>query len=757
MEMLDHALEYAKRGWPVFPIAPATKKPYPGSHGFKDAATNEILVTRMWDEHPDADIGMATGKDAGIWALDVDGTDGAQSLTEMETEFGAIPETLEARTGSGGRHLIFLWPAAVEREIRNKQELLGHKGIDIRGEGGYIVLAPSKHPSGGVYSWPYGSETPIADIPGKWLEAIAPIKRRIAPWERTENAPPPQQAPPSPGRGPVCSTPVTDRARRYLAECEPAVQGQGGHDKLLWAARAMVIGFQLDDDTAISLLWSEFNPRCVPPWDQGGPERKDFERKVTQARQTPGEKPRGWLLDEYGLRSGADVLASIAAGNRFAEAILARHARPGGQVGDGGPEIPERQGFPVEHFPPRLADYCHQVSESHVVDPSFVALPMLAVAGTAMGNAWRLKLKKGFSVPPLLWVGLVAPSGSNKSGPLNEVLGALKKHVPTEMVQNAMLNPQGRLVVSDATLEAVISRLAESHRGLLVFRDELAGWAKSFNAYKKSGGDEQAWLEFWGAKSYHLDRKTNNEQVFIPAAAVSILGGIQPSVLAECFDPGKFASGLVPRVLVACPEARDMYWSEVEVGDEASECWTDAIIWLRTRPFQNMDPNTGQYQPHELELTPGAKDIYVSFFESMTRMIRETSNEHAQAFASKARVMAARLILIHRGLALADVRPETITAPVGVDSAAAGVAWMQWCLAEQMRIYGFAAEEHDRQQATYLATFIRERGGTATVREVQRYNSRRFKTVNDAMVAMNEMVTLGLARWIVPDKKLELI
>ena len=186
-EMLDHALKYAERGWPVFALQPKNKIPLKGSRGFKDAATNEAILTRAWDEHQDANIGMATGKIAEVWVLDIDGEAGSKSLTALENELGPLPETLEQRTGSGGRHLFFRWPAA--REVRNRQSL--RPGIDIRGEGGYVVLPPSVHPNGTEYAWPYGEKTPIVDVPPAWLDMIAPPRKRIAPWERQEPSPAP--------------------------------------------------------------------------------------------------------------------------------------------------------------------------------------------------------------------------------------------------------------------------------------------------------------------------------------------------------------------------------------------------------------------------------------------------------------------------------------------------------------------------------------------------------------------------------------
>jgi len=527
----------------------------------------------------------------------------------------------------------------------------------------------------------------------------------------------------------------------------------------------MVVGFQLDDATALNLLWSEFNPRCVPPWNPES-ERKDFERKVTQARGTPGKKPSGWLLDEFGLRSGEDAMANIVAGNRHAEALLARFkgAKPGEYVPIDDSDSLGRAPFPVNLFPARFADYCMESAESMTVCPSFFGLPMLAVAGVAMGNAWRLSLKKGFVVPPILWVALVARSGGNKTAPIKQVKAPLDNMVQIANLEDAMWNPQGIIDVGDATTEMTIQLLQENERGLLMFRDELAGWAGAFDAYKRAGagGDQQKWIEFWGAGPYRMHRKTGNERVFIPAAAVTILGGMQPKILQQCFDPGKFDSGLVPRILVTCPPPRRGRWTEAAVSDRATEVWADALMWLRTRPFVGLDTrigcDKGQYIPRVLEFDPLAKDIYIDFHNRMEKVVDEASNDYVRAFAAKAQQNAGRMCLIHRGLWLAEHPDAALDGPVTVDSITAGTEWMEWCLAEQMRVYGFAAEQYAHEQANALADLIRSKwNGKATMRDISRSNNRKFKNNDDAVRAVQPLIAFGLARWLEQNKEIELI
>ena len=309
--MIDWALLYISFGWSVFPCHPGQKIPLT-PHGVKDASTDPATVRAWWTRWPDANIGLACGAKAATVDLDKkDGVDGEASLKE----FDALPDTVTSLTPTGGKHFIY----RTDNPPRNKNSF--RDGIDIRSEGYYIILPPSIHPCGKPYQWAPGKapgEIPFAEFP----DCMRP-KRPLRPWESGYNQQEPAKTPPAKAPERPQGTPVIERARLYLQECEPAVQGQAGHDKLLWAARALVVGFELDKMTAIGLLWNEYNPRCSPPWDPAkSGDTKDFERKVEEAVKTPGEKPRGWLLDEYGLRQDNDA-AAMTYGGRLQAALLA--------------------------------------------------------------------------------------------------------------------------------------------------------------------------------------------------------------------------------------------------------------------------------------------------------------------------------------------------------------------------------------------------------------------------------------------------
>ena len=146
--LLRAALSYTRRGIPVFPCEPSGKRPLTYS-GFWDATTEEGHVRAWWSRWPSANVGIPTGKRSGLLVLDVDPRGGGpQSLSILERENGPLPRTAKARTGGGGMHVYFRYSA--EEEVRNSAGLLG-AGLDVRGEGGYVVVPPSR--TQGAYEW----------------------------------------------------------------------------------------------------------------------------------------------------------------------------------------------------------------------------------------------------------------------------------------------------------------------------------------------------------------------------------------------------------------------------------------------------------------------------------------------------------------------------------------------------------------------------------------------------------------------------
>lgn len=172
MSLVSTALEYARRGWSVFPLANREKTPVT-AHGFKDATTDAGQVERFWNGSP-RNIGIATGEVSGFFVVDVDGAEGLTEWHALADGHEPIT-TLTAITGGGGLHLLFRW--VNEWPINNSPI---SKNIHVRGNGGYIVAPPSVHPNGNVYLW-QDESVAIADAPLWLFELLVGDKRKSSP------------------------------------------------------------------------------------------------------------------------------------------------------------------------------------------------------------------------------------------------------------------------------------------------------------------------------------------------------------------------------------------------------------------------------------------------------------------------------------------------------------------------------------------------------------------------------------------------
>ena len=165
-DCLAAALAYAARGWAVMPLRGKIPRT---PHGLKDATTDPETIKEWHRKWPGANWGIATGEASGIVVLDVDGPAGIATLDALLDEHGHLPETPEAVTGGGGRHVLFRYPAG---GVRNSAGKVGDK-LDVRGDGGYIVAAPSLHAIGNRYEWIDGlspDDASLSDAPD-WLLA----------------------------------------------------------------------------------------------------------------------------------------------------------------------------------------------------------------------------------------------------------------------------------------------------------------------------------------------------------------------------------------------------------------------------------------------------------------------------------------------------------------------------------------------------------------------------------------------------------
>jgi predicted P-loop ATPase len=255
---LDAALRYAAAGLAVLPV-------YGPQHGEGHAKgkrphqanwqhrVNTPEQLRSWfTRFPSSNVGLVTGARSGWVCVDIDPRNGGDAwYAEHRDRLGGA---LVERTGGGGIHLWFRHPGGWVTSRTGKLGLA--PGVELKADGGHqVVVAPSIHPSGGVYAFENDLDLANADdlaepLPA-WIAApgVAPAKREQHRAEDFGNRPE-----------------DVERCREHLAGLEGAIEGSGG-DAATFIACCLGRDYDLDPDTFWPLLL-EWNTRCQPPWGE---------------------------------------------------------------------------------------------------------------------------------------------------------------------------------------------------------------------------------------------------------------------------------------------------------------------------------------------------------------------------------------------------------------------------------------------------------------------------------------------------------
>jgi len=433
--------------------------------------------------------------------------------------------------------------------------------------------------------------------------------------------------------------------------------------------------------------------------------------------------------------------------------------------------------FPLECIPEPVRSFVKQAAAAMCCDESYIALPFLAAAAAAVGNCLRIELKKGWTEPCILWCVVVAESGTLKSPALELALRpvrhrqrlAMKEHsaametYEADLVQYEIdlaasrkakgtidrpLKPQPpvcwRNITEDTTVEALAMLLVSNWRGLLVGKDEWAGWLRSFGQYKQGrGGDEAHWLNMHGGRPMIVDRKSTGT-IFVSHAAVSICGGIQPGPLARALRPEFHENGLLARVLFAYPPIKRKRWTEVEIEPAMEK--TISELFEKLYSLEPIPDDNGDPQPGILRLSAEAKTRWIRFFNAHADEQIHLSGDEAAAW-SKLEGYAARLAMVIH--CLRWTAGDSMLAHFGVvdyTSMEAGINLSRWFGQETRRVYAMLGESDDDRDRRRLVELIRQKGGAVTPRELMR-GSRMFPKTADAEAAIEELAKLGYGKW----------
>jgi Protein of unknown function (DUF3987) len=271
--------------------------------------------------------------------------------------------------------------------------------------------------------------------------------------------------------------------------------------------------------------------------------------------------------------------------------------------------MPAPEPFPVHVLPKVLRDVIEEASQEIGCPPDYMALPVMASCAAAVGGGLVLKIKRTWKEPCVFWYCIVGDPTTKKSpalkygtGGITEIdigLGeayekALEKHDEAmrkhrrdlKVMEKEDVPPpepkaplRKRALVSDTTVEALVRILRDNPHGVLLSKDELASWVRSFNQYRAGKGDDrQFWLSAWTCTTTPVDR-AGGGTIMVKKPVINIVGGVQPKILPELGE--KRDDGFLERILFAYPERRQRGWTEFEVSEETEEAYIELIKWMR--------------------------------------------------------------------------------------------------------------------------------------------------------------------------------
>lgn len=220
--------------------------------------------------------------------------------------------------------------------------------------------------------------------------------------------------------------------------------------------------------------------------------------------------------------------------------------------------------FPTEIFPRSIQDLITNAKDTVGFNPDYLSAGIFSTCATAIGNSAEL-FNGSYNSSPITWLAIVGRSGIGKTHPLKfakdpieikdkqgyEKFKSLKQKFDAQEDEKGEKPKYIKSILGDFTPEKLTECLQQNPKGALIFRDELLGWIKSFDKYKK-GGDQQMYLEFFNGDPLSVDR-VSKAPIRIEKTNVNILGGMQPSALEAMASNNRDSDGFLARFLFVYP------------------------------------------------------------------------------------------------------------------------------------------------------------------------------------------------------------
>lgn len=681
---------------------------------------------------PNMNLGILTGEDSGVFAVDIDPRHGGdKSLEALIKANGSLPPTPSASTGGGGTHFLFMIPdgMTIKNSVGDEHGLGGiAPGIDIRGNGGLIVVEPSFTKGG--YTWVSGlPERQSIALPLDWL--LSAILGKSSPKPSKQNN-------------------LFSDLIGFTMPPDCSVE-EGGRNNFLTRAAGWLKHQGVKDAPLFEMLKALNTAKCTPPVS---------EREVEQ------------------------VAVSI---NRYPSAANESGWPPPEEIKRSLPPVPD---FDPNMLPPVLRPWVTDIADQMQCPVEFLAVGAMVAAGAVVGNRIGIQPKQhdiDWVEVPNLWGAVVGRPGVMKSPALAKVLAPLKRledkrlqafqsvlaqYQIDKMVHEASkkkieeqirkggtilphqmpvepTEPQPpRLLLNDATYQKLGQVLSGNPHGVLVFQDELAGLLVRLDTV----GQEPArafYLEAWnGLQPYVFDR-IERGTIRIPRLCFSLLGGLQPSKLREylrgAVNGGKTDDGLAQRLqLLVYPDiSKD--WTRVDripdiVAIQTAGKVFDQLDSLNPAALGANIPMLGDGIP-TLSFSDAAQAVFNEWWENLEISLR-SGNRHP---ALESHIAKFRKLI--PALALLDHLIEGAGGPITEASLARAIRWGKFLFQHAKRAYA-AVTASSKDAAKSLADKLLQGALTDgfTVRDVYRKNWSALTAPKDAVEALEILIDSGWLR-----------
>lgn len=250
---------------------------------------------------------------------------------------------------------------------------------------------------------------------------------------------------------------------------------------------------------------------------------------------------------------------------------------------------PQRPSFPIEVFPSDIQNLILQFNATLNYSCDYLSIAIMSSFAVLNGNKFKLKVKNEWIAPTIFWFAVVGEPGVNKTHPIKSIIKPISKvdskskeiydNLLKGLSEDEKKDPNKKpkfkqIVVNDYTLEALHGIHDVNKRGLLLYRDELIGFLKDMNKYRK-GSDEQFWLESFNNNSYIVNRVTK-DPLMIEFTNINIIGTIQPEQLSPLIKEHS-GNGLTDRFLYTTNETEIFPINLSDVSETWVTWWDDIV------------------------------------------------------------------------------------------------------------------------------------------------------------------------------------